>query len=99
VLLNETYSTTSEEVAMQQTSALAEAMYRGGEFGVYVTHQHSTSDGEIPYLNVIIDVNDSNRRTYKVARQNSVYSSYARDILQKYSLTKEDLDRRFGNIN
>ena len=99
VLLNETYSTTSEEVAMQQTAALAETMYRGGEFGVYVTHQHSTSDGEIPYLNVIIDVNDSNRRTYKVARQNSVYSSYARDILQKYSLTKEELDRRFGNIN
>ena len=99
VLLNETYSTTSEEVALCQTTALAERMYNGGEFGVYVTHQHSTADSNIPYLNVIIDVNDSNRRTYKVARQNSVYSSYARDILQKYSLTKEDLECRFGNIN
>jgi len=95
VLLNETYSTTSEEKALTQTTTLAERLYKGGEFGVYVTHHHSLGETEIPYLNVLIDRSDSNRRTYKVARQKSVYSSYAYDILKKYSLTKEQLDRRF----
>lgn len=97
ILLNETYSTTSEEKARMQTSTLAEKLYADGEFGVYVTHMHNMGETNIPFLNVIIDRSDSNRRTYKVARQKSVYSSYAYDILQKYSLTKEQLDRRFAS--
>ncbi len=99
ILLNETYSTTSEEKARMQTSTLAEKLYADGEFGVYVTHMHNMGETQIPFLNVIIDRSDSNRRTYKVARQKSVYSSYAYDILQKYSLTKEQLDRRFAGYN
>lgn len=95
VLLNETYSTTSEETARSLTTSLAEHLYHSGDFGVYVTHQHSVCETEIPYLNVLIDRGDSNRRTFKVAKQKSVYSSYAYDILKKYALTKEDLDRRF----
>lgn len=95
VLLNETYSTTSEEKARELTASLADRLYRSGDFGIYVTHQHSVGETEIPYLNVLIDRGDKNRRTFKVARQKSVYSSYAYDILKKYALTKEDLDRRF----
>jgi DNA mismatch repair ATPase MutS len=95
VLLNETYSTTSEETARPLTTALAEHLYHSGDFGVYVTHQHNVGETEIPYLNVLIDRGDQNRRTFKVAKQKSVYSSYAYDILKKYALTKEDLDRRF----
>lgn len=95
VLLNETYSTTSEEKARILTESLAENLYHSGDFGVYVTHQHAVGETEIPYLNVLIDRDDQNRRTFKVAKQKSVYSSYAYDILKKYALTKEELDRRF----
>jgi DNA mismatch repair protein MutS len=95
VLLNETYSTTSEEKARSLTTSLADRLYHSGDFGVYVTHQHNVGETEIPYLNVLIDHGDQNRRTFKVAKQKSVYSSYAYDILKKYALTKEDLDRRF----
>lgn len=95
VLLNETYSTTSEEKARVLTAALAEHLCHSGDFGVYVTHQHAVGETEIPYLNVLIDRDDQNRRTFKVAKQKSVYSSYAYDILKKYALTKEELDRRF----
>ncbi|MDD4772071.1 MAG: hypothetical protein PHZ09_00505 [Eubacteriales bacterium] len=94
VLLNETYSTTSEEKACLLTSQLAEKLYHSGNFGIYVTHQHSVGE-TVPYLNVLVDRDDSNRRTFKVAKQKSVYSSLAYDILKKYRLTGEDLDRRF----
>lgn len=94
VLLNETFSTTSEEKARLLTSRLAEKLYHSGNFGIYVTHQYSVDD-TVPYLNVLVDREDSNRRTFKVAKQQSVYSSLAYDILKKYRLTGEDLDRRF----
>lgn len=96
VLLNETYSTTSEETAIERTVRLADRLYASGCFGVFVTHMHGVGETEIPYLNVLIDRSDSNRRTYKVARQRSAYSSYANDILQKYGLTREALEARFG---
>lgn len=95
ILLNETYSTTSEEKARILTAELARHLYQSGNFGVFVTHQHTVDETEIPYLNVLIDKDDQNRRTFKVAKQKSVYSSYAYDILKKYALTKEQLDRRF----
>ena len=96
VLLNETYSSTNEENAVIHTTALAEELFSKGIFGLYITHQHSIVETEIPFLNVVIDRNDSNRRTFKVARQKNTGGSFARDILERYSLTKEALEARFG---
>lgn len=96
ILLNETYSTTSEETAIERTVKLAERIYHSGCFGIFVTHMHGVGETDIPYLNVLIDREDSNRRTFKVARQSSVRSSYAQDILKKYALTAEELRLRFG---
>jgi len=96
ILLNETYSTTSEETAIERTVRLAERIYHSGCFGIFVTHMHGVGETDIPYLNVLIDREDSNRRTFKVARQSSVRSSYAQDILKKYALTAEELRLRFG---
>lgn len=69
VLLNETYSATSEELAVPLTVALAERLYKSGSFGIYITHQHGVGETEIPFLNVVVDLSDSNRRTYKISRQ------------------------------
>ena len=98
VLLNETYSTTNEENAVFMTEKLANELYGKRIFGLYITHQHGLSESEIPYLNVLIDVNDENRRTFKIAKQKSVGGSYARDILIRCGLTVEALEARFGKL-
>ncbi len=98
VLLNETYSTTNEENAVLMTEKLANELYGKNIFGLYITHQHGLGESEIPYLNVLIDVDDENRRTFKIARQKSVGGSYAKDILIRCGLTYEALVERFGSI-
>ena len=98
VLLNETYSTTNEENAVKMTEKLASELWDKRIFGLYITHQHGLSETEIPYLNVLIDLNDENRRTYKIARQKSVGGSYAKDILIRCGLTFEALENRFGKL-
>ena len=99
VLLNETYSTTNEENAVFMTEKLANELYGKRIFGLYITHQHGLSESQIPYLNVLIDVNDENRRTFKIAKQKSVGGSYARDILVRCGLTVEALEERFGKLD
>lgn len=99
VLLNETYSTTNEENAVKMTEKLASELWSKRIFGLYITHQHGLHESEIPYLNVLIDLNDENRRTYKIARQKSVGGSYAKDILIRCGLTFEALENRFGKLD
>jgi len=96
VLLNETYSTATEEDAVALTGKLADTIYRSDSYGIYITHQHGISETEIPYLNVVVDRDDENRRTYKVAKRRNEHGSYAVDVLKKYSLTRETLSERFG---
>ncbi|MGI6743526.1 MAG: MutS-related protein [Eubacteriales bacterium] len=98
VLLNETYSATSEDRAVTLTAALGARLFKTGVFGLYITHQHGISQTKVPYLNVIVDVAANNRRTYKVERRRADKSSYARDILEKYKLTREHLGERFGEV-
>ncbi len=96
VLLNETYSATSEELAVPLTIALAERLYKSGSFGIYITHQHGVGETDIPFLNVVVDHDDSNRRTYKISRQQGNLGSMALDILKKYKLDRASLEERFG---
>ncbi len=96
VLLNETYSTTGEEKAVAYTEELARTLYKSGSFGVYITHQHSVSEEEIPFLSVVVDESDSNRRTYKIEKRRTESFSFAKDILKKHGLTGEALKKRFG---
>ena len=98
VLLNETYATTNEENAVRMTERLASELHRAGTFGLYITHQHALSLTEIPYLNVLVDRDDSNRRTFKIVRQKATGGSFAKDILEKCGLTYEALERRFGPL-
>ena len=95
VLLNETYSTTNEEKSIVNTSALAEELYRRGVYGIYVTHAHGAKAEGVKRLIVAVDENDSNRRTYKVVRALEANNSFAEDILKKYELSAEQLEKRF----
>lgn len=95
VLLNETYATTGEEKATEQTGILADTLYSSGSFGLYITHQHGLSKTDIPFLGVTVDENDSNRRTYKIEKRRLPPRSFARDILEKYGLDRATLEKRF----
>jgi hypothetical protein len=96
ILLNETYSTTNEELAVSCTLELAEKLKNSGSFVLYITHQHGLEAAEVPFLSVIVDEGDDNRRTYRIARRKEAAGSYAADILRRYSLDREGLRRRFA---
>ena len=95
ILLNETYSTTNEELAVSSTLALAEKLKDSGSFTLYITHQHGLEAAKVPFLSVIVDREDENRRTYHIARRKGMESSYAADILRQYGLDGDSLLRRF----
>lgn len=95
VLLNETYSTTNEEIATDLTGKLADHLFNKGAFGIYITHQHGVGNSKIPFLSVIVDENDENRRTYRIERRRGASDSFALDILKKYGLTADALRARF----
>lgn len=95
VLLNETYSTTNEEIATDLTGKLADLLFGRGTFGIYITHQHGVGNTKIPFLSVIVDESDENRRTYRIERRRGASDSFAMDILKKYGLTADALRARF----
>jgi len=95
VLLNETYSTTNEEKSRENTSMLADILYRRGAYGIYVTHAHDAKADGVSRLVVAVDENNSNRRTYKVVRAVSENRSFAEDILKKYGLSADQLNEKF----
>ena len=93
-LLNETFSGTDEAKSAAASRTLAETLHQSGTFGIYVTHLHELTGGEIPTLAAVIDETDGNRRTYRIVRQPRTDSSHAADILYKYALTREQLAER-----
>ncbi len=98
ILLNETYATTNEELAVSSTLALAEKLKDSGSFVLYITHQHGLEAAGVPFLSVIVDEDDQNRRTYRIERRREAEGSYASDILRRYGLDAESLLSRFpGN--
>ncbi len=97
-LFNETFSGTDEVKSETCSRALAEDMFHAGTFGLYVTHLHSLTHGEIPTLAATVDESDENRRTYRIRPMGSTDSSFAADILKKYDLTEEGLTRRLARL-
>lgn len=94
ILLNETFSTTNEELAVECTLKLADELKDSGSFVLYITHQHGLESSELPFLSVIVDESNSNKRTYRITRRAEAAGSYAADILRRYHLDKESLQKR-----
>lgn len=89
--LNETFSGTDEAKSEDASRKLATALFESGTFGVYVTHLHELTGGDVPTLAAVIDENDNNRRTFRIVRMRRTDSSHAADILYRYGLTREQL--------
>ena len=97
-VFNETYSGTDERRSEEYSAKLADRMWSGGVFGIYVTHIHALTGGKIPTLAAVVDEGDDNRRTYKIRRVGETKSSFARDILEKYGLDGESLAARIAEM-
>ena len=93
-VFNETYSGADEKKSEEHSARLAKTLSERGTFGVYVTHIHSLTGGDIPTLAAVVDPGDENRRTYRIRRVGATSTSYARDILKKYGLDAASLGER-----
>lgn len=96
VFMNETYSGTDAERGLDLTLRAASILRDKGALGLYVTHFHEVADCDFPMLNTVINADDPSNRTYKIMKSSAIRSSYARDILRKYGLDSESLERRAG---
>lgn len=103
IILNETFSSTDETTAFELTKDLINKLNETQTYCLYVTHQQKIFDWELPLsvkvLSPMIDVNDNNKRLYKLKVISDRTSSYTYDILYKYGLTKDQLDKRQGGKN
>ena len=97
-LFNETYSSTKADIAYEYSVKLCEAVVKHNVSGLFVTHLHSLKDyaagtGSIGVLTALHDAKTGGR-LYKIVPVSDQNSSYARDILEKYDMTVEQMLER-----
>ena len=92
--LNESFSGTDDKKGLGMTLETVKVLEESGCFVLFVTHFHEVADSGYPVLTTIIDESDENRRTYRIARVGDKRSSFARDILKKYRLDRDSLEKR-----
>ena len=97
-LMNETFSSTDEDTAFKESKKLFKELDDKEVNVVFITHQQlllQYIDREkVILLNPIVDVDDNNRRTFKIRRVENEVHAFANDILRKYGLSKEILDKK-----
>lgn len=106
VLLNETYSSTNEQLSLDLSYELLSKLCQIGAFGLYITHNHKlleqgrqvTGKTGIGHLSVVVLDDAMSTRTYKIVQQNTHTQSYAWSVLDKYKLTREHLIKRFPGV-
>ena len=105
VLLNETYSGTKSEIALELSIALLEKLSEKNTVGIFVTHFHELKDyvlksdeGNIGILTALVD-ESIGKRLYKVVSLSTQKGSFSGDILFKYRMTRAQLFERIRNIN
>ena len=92
--LNESFSGTDDRKGLDMTVSTVKSLSERSCFVLFVTHFHEVADSGYPVLTTVIDESDGNRRTYRITRVGDRRSSFARDILRKYSLDRDSLKQR-----
>jgi len=106
VLLNETFSSTNEELALSLSYDLIAKLCEIGTFGLFITHHHQllervrtlTGKTKVGYLTVVVLEDEKHTRTYKIVPQNISTQSYAQSIIEKYGLSREQLAKRLLEV-
>ncbi len=95
LMFNETFSGTDDVRGCELTLDTAERIKKMGAFGLFVTHFHEVAKKGYPMLGPLVDEGDDNKRLYKIVMKNGgINSSFANDILKKYNLDRESIERR-----
>ena len=96
--MNETFSSTDEDTAFKESKKLFKELDDKEVNVVFITHQQLLLQyidrDKVILLNPIVDVDDNNRRTFKIRRVENEIHAFANDILRKYGLSKEILDKK-----
>lgn len=95
ILLNETFSGADEKKGTELSIKLMTEISRKKAFALFVTHFHGVSESDFPSLTTVVSGNE-NIRTFKIVKQLCGRSSYALDILKKYGMDREGLEKRRG---
>ena len=97
-LLNETFSSTSEERACELTFDLLDSASKTKAKILYVTHQYkifdSIQDSHIGFYTPQVVEGETNIRTHKIVKVEKKLLSYVGDILKKHGMTREQLLKR-----
>ena len=93
VFMNETYSGTDDRKGAEMTLETADKLKQLGCFALWVTHFHEVVMAGFCCLTTLIG-EDTAKRTFKIVKQKPDLSSYARDILKKYSLDAQSLEQK-----
>jgi DNA mismatch repair ATPase MutS len=96
MFFNETYSGADEKRGFDLLTDTVEKIKESNFFGLYVTHFHEVMTLDYPVLSAEVDLDDANKRTFRIVRSKGSASSYAADILKKYCLDKDSLMARRG---
>ena len=100
LLFNETFSGTDQKKGLSMLLHLAEDLNSNRIFSIAVTHLHGVEKEKYAILcPEVVQSQDSNMRTYRIVRRKSESGSYARDIIRKYNLDYESLQKRKASIN
>lgn len=100
LFFNETYSGADDKRGFELLADTARKLEANKHFGIYVTHFYEVMSLDYPVLAAEVDLNDDNKRTFRIVRSKGSVSSYAADILKKYRLDKDSLaSRRYNNGN
>lgn len=94
VFFNETYSGADEKRGFDLLTDTVEKIKESNFFGLYVTHFHEVMTLDYPVLSAEVDLDDANKRTFRIVRSKGSASSYAADILKKYRLDRDSLTAR-----
>lgn len=94
LFFNETFSGANDEKGVRMTLNFAENCMKEKIFGLFVTHFHEVNGHGVPVLSALVDLEDQNRRTYRIVRSEGLRTSYAEDILRKYRLSEGTLSLR-----
>lgn len=107
VLLNETFSSTNEELSVGISYKLLQELCEKGAYGIFVTHQHQLCEAaksisaktRIDYLTTRVLQDDKKTRTYKIIKNSTDNRSYAQSVLERYGLSREKLLERFSEVD
>ena len=100
LLINELFSSTDEKTALAEYGRMINLLQQQTCFCLMITHFHNLTKWVQPYPDIVClmaATNERNERLYKIIRSRERYSNVM-EILEKYSLTYEQVEQR-GNEN